>query len=355
MVIDLEYPYTEQFKSGAINQVSDGRRYMTLTRFDGSQYTTSYARYLMSVHLGYFISSEYEVDHIDDDKANDCISNYQLLTPEENLRKYHEYCRRNGIWEYITLICSNCNKEYTLSIGNHNRRVETNQSGNYFCSSECFNVYRTIDLNLQQEIIKLADRYTSSHQLSEYLGVSRQTIDKYRTVKYLETLESKVIESIKEMDKSDTTCAEIAINLGISAKAVKKYRSNLPTKGPGIKVSDYIIETIKKMDYPCVTDTWIANALSIDNVTVAKYRTNRPVKINTEDIINMIQNADDGTLSNRALARSLNITKDMVNKYRNTPKLGIVHGEVSPGKVANVPSGAAEDSDLFESDELGFE
>lgn len=38
----------------------------------------------MCVKLGYIIPSDLQVDHIDDDKTNDNVSNLQLLTQAEN-------------------------------------------------------------------------------------------------------------------------------------------------------------------------------------------------------------------------------------------------------------------------------
>ena len=46
--------------------------------------STSYARYLFSVKLGRRLSSTEEVDHIDNNKLNDELSNLQVLSPEKN-------------------------------------------------------------------------------------------------------------------------------------------------------------------------------------------------------------------------------------------------------------------------------
>lgn len=56
--------------------------------------TTSYARYLMEVKLGRLLTSDEEVDHIDDDSFNDDINNLQILTPLANkvkTRKHTEF------------------------------------------------------------------------------------------------------------------------------------------------------------------------------------------------------------------------------------------------------------------------
>lgn len=54
---------------------------------DTTRTTVSYARYLMSVKLGYLVPDHLQVDHIDNNKENDDINNLQLLTPEQNKLK----------------------------------------------------------------------------------------------------------------------------------------------------------------------------------------------------------------------------------------------------------------------------
>ena len=44
----------------------------------------------MCVKLGRYLQPGEEVDHIDNDKTNDSIDNLQILTGEENIRKYRD-------------------------------------------------------------------------------------------------------------------------------------------------------------------------------------------------------------------------------------------------------------------------
>jgi hypothetical protein len=46
--------------------------------------TISYARYLMSTHLGRLLTDEEHVDHINDIKLDDRIENLQILSQKEN-------------------------------------------------------------------------------------------------------------------------------------------------------------------------------------------------------------------------------------------------------------------------------
>lgn len=63
------------------------------TQFDRS--TVSYARYLMAVKLGRFLTDQEEVDHIDDNRTNDDINNLQILTPKQNREKREKHYLNN--------------------------------------------------------------------------------------------------------------------------------------------------------------------------------------------------------------------------------------------------------------------
>ena len=112
MKIDLEEPYKSLWKNGYLVINNQNRRNVCLVN-DDSRTTVSYARYLMSVKLGYLVPDEYEVDHIDDDKTNDDINNLQLLTPEQNrLKEQYRYTTQDQIsYGYE---CANCGVSFVL-------------------------------------------------------------------------------------------------------------------------------------------------------------------------------------------------------------------------------------------------
>lgn len=87
MKIQLEYPYTQDWKAGYIVINRERRRTLILVSPDNRKSSTQYARYLLAVHLGRYLTSEETVDHIDGNKENDDISNLQILSRQENLRK----------------------------------------------------------------------------------------------------------------------------------------------------------------------------------------------------------------------------------------------------------------------------
>lgn len=60
---------------------------IVLVANDGRKHCTSFARYLMSTKLGRYLEKDEEVDHINNNKIDDRISNLQVLTKSENIQK----------------------------------------------------------------------------------------------------------------------------------------------------------------------------------------------------------------------------------------------------------------------------
>lgn len=87
--IESLYPY-EDYNVYTHFHKGKGRMYVTLKpsnakeRKNKSNKIMTYARYLMSTSIGRELTNTEEVDHIDNDKTNDVLSNLQILTPEEN-------------------------------------------------------------------------------------------------------------------------------------------------------------------------------------------------------------------------------------------------------------------------------
>src|ERR1700686_4619780 len=52
--------------------------------------TILYSKYLMSIKVGRILSEEEQVDHVDGNKVNDEILNLEIVTGEENLRRWAE-------------------------------------------------------------------------------------------------------------------------------------------------------------------------------------------------------------------------------------------------------------------------
>lgn len=105
----------------------EGRWQANLVNFNtGHRTTLSYARYLMSVHLGRLLTKEEQVDHINNDKSDDSFENLQILTPKEN-RKKRDLIIKEAYREFI---CPICNKNFKLTKRQSHRK-------NPCCSKVC--------------------------------------------------------------------------------------------------------------------------------------------------------------------------------------------------------------------------
>lgn len=83
-------------------------RWMIHMRHVGTGYktTTSYARYLMSVKEGRLLGRNEQVDHINDNKADDRLENLQILTPRANTIKSKAKNAKRA--RMADLICPTC-------------------------------------------------------------------------------------------------------------------------------------------------------------------------------------------------------------------------------------------------------
>lgn len=91
---------------GPVMDRVEGRRKVFLVHGDGSRTTMTLARYRMCVHLGRKLEQSEEVDHKDEDRLNDDLSNLQILTRVQNLRKSAAHKGRM----MVTLKCPSCQK-----------------------------------------------------------------------------------------------------------------------------------------------------------------------------------------------------------------------------------------------------
>jgi hypothetical protein len=133
MKIELQEPFSSIWTAGYLVTNPENRRNVLL-RSKENQTTISYARYLMCVKLGYILSSEYEVDHIDDDKTNDHINNLQVLTKRENQLK--EAYRQKANKTYYLVACAFCDTPFTIT--ERQLKMKLAQNVEYaFCSRSC--------------------------------------------------------------------------------------------------------------------------------------------------------------------------------------------------------------------------
>lgn len=97
--------------------------------------TILYSKFLMSIKLGRILSSEEEVDHIDNDKTNDSIENLQILSKSENRKKLSFISKRNK----IELTCPNCKNIFIRE----KRQTHLIKGGTHTCCSrKCSGQYQ---------------------------------------------------------------------------------------------------------------------------------------------------------------------------------------------------------------------
>lgn len=147
-----QYPF-EGYKLYVVLHKKEGRRMANLVKINTNskdRTTMSYARYLMSVHLGRFLTDDEHVDHKNDDKLDDRIGNFQILTQAENSAKYHVLHPKS----MTDLICPECNTSFQIESRNFKFKP------NACCSRKCARAKQT---RLSRESLCKGTYNESSH------------------------------------------------------------------------------------------------------------------------------------------------------------------------------------------------
>jgi len=132
MAFDLEHPW-DGCKGYIVFHKKEKRNMLIITRGDGSRTTTPYARYLMSVKIGRLLSSDEQVDHIDEDKTNDDIDNLQILNRMDNINKHLDIkCKRSV---KVKLVCPVCSRDFERPPNRVNFKIKNGHKPT--CSRSC--------------------------------------------------------------------------------------------------------------------------------------------------------------------------------------------------------------------------
>lgn len=134
--IQADYPFEDYWLYVVLHK-KENRRMANLVKKDTlskERMTISYARYLMSVNLKRKLNTDEHVDHIDNDKLNDCLSNLQILSPEENSKKEMSLSTRRKKFNPIN--CCFCGTIFSIETRQHKSRLK-NGAKNFYCSKIC--------------------------------------------------------------------------------------------------------------------------------------------------------------------------------------------------------------------------
>ena len=179
MVINLEEPYSSLYRKGYLRISKDGRKRVDLFNSNEDRTTISYARYIMSVSLGYVLSKDYEVDHIDRDNTNDDISNLQVLSVEEHRQKTTKEITTGRTCAIV--ICNNCGKDLL-------RETSTLRYKTCYCNNYCREAKQRLDA-MDDDFVSALRYYKHNNiprskefgltAISERFGVSRKRMRRY--------------------------------------------------------------------------------------------------------------------------------------------------------------------------------
>lgn len=185
MEIQLSEPFSSKWRKGYLSIHPNQRKYVSLYNSELDKTIISYARYLMSVHLGYIVPSEYEVDHKNDDPTDDRVENFQLLTQEQNLiKQQYKFMMEQIHYGYH---CAWCETPFLLTEREVNNRMAQGVEL-AFCCRSCAASYHhhvsgranmQLDENLVIQIKQLRQDGLSSYKIADATGVSRNTVMKY--------------------------------------------------------------------------------------------------------------------------------------------------------------------------------
>lgn len=128
--IELSPPYSVDWMRGYVVGSADSRRTLVLYNSNKDRSSTPYARYLMAVKLGRYLTADETVDHIDGVKSNDCLDNLQVLSLADNCRKSHKK-------PDVMLTCPVCGSVFTRTMTQLRGKKDRAKRNNIACSRSC--------------------------------------------------------------------------------------------------------------------------------------------------------------------------------------------------------------------------
>jgi len=110
----------------------DGRKHVIhYDEITGKRRTQSYPRYLMEQYLGSELTTDEQVDHINNDHTDNRIENLQLLTKQANNEKSRQYA------EMLLFECPVCGDEFLRKASSYRYHQEKKGKAGPYCSKSC--------------------------------------------------------------------------------------------------------------------------------------------------------------------------------------------------------------------------
>lgn len=128
--IKLGFPYNEKWKTGYLVTNKENRKTVILVNKKDDRSSTQYARYLLAVSLGRFLTDKETVDHIDNDKTNDSLDNLQILSKAENIIKA---CKQPD----VELTCPICSTGFYRTLTQLRGKKDKAEANMIACSRSC--------------------------------------------------------------------------------------------------------------------------------------------------------------------------------------------------------------------------
>ena len=167
--IKPEPPYDNYTHGSMYIHPTEQRRIVVLSGNGNKQLCTAYARYLYNVHLykteGRILTKDEVVDHINNDRLDDRLENYQILSNAENIIKANG---NRGRYLYL-LICPICGKIIACS-KRQTSLVNCRKNIVKYCSKECS--YEALRRKITKETIEyIVVIWYNTHRKNKAYGV----------------------------------------------------------------------------------------------------------------------------------------------------------------------------------------
>lgn len=120
---------------------SSGRKIVNVFYSDGTKGTINYSRILMIEKLGRNLNSEEHVDHKDENKANDSVTNLQILSRGKNVSKSFED-NPTRLKRTVVMNCLFCLTPTIFEMKRIQERQIKNKCAGPFCGLSCAAKFR---------------------------------------------------------------------------------------------------------------------------------------------------------------------------------------------------------------------